>query len=396
MDNRYPPAVLEHGYTPTPNLVRRAWPALGATYGAYFLYETIISYQRDAAAPAVYVDQLAADLQINPRRVRALTAQLVGLGLLVVGRARDGRNLYDFRPLYARVAAETPPPPLDPTPEAPNTAPEAPDTAPSGATDTKAALSGAADIKAALSVRDSGRKPAPYEETKNSRLDSISPTPCGKPHGEPADADAERQAVAAAVAALGAELGDVAPRSSTTRALRAFENSGLSAAVFLQLVDEARRITQRRQRKAPSLTRPMAFWFEVLRALIDDHVATATAVATAAVPPAAALASAAPGATTRPRSCEASPAPASSPPPPPQPDDAWGAIRAEIAREVTPENYARWFAPTRQVHDDAGALTIAVPDPFHLQWLDQRLRSKIEACATRVLPGSQVLFTMEA
>jgi len=88
-----------------PNLVREAWPALGATYAAYFLYVTIISYQRDAAPPAISVDQLAADLQINPRRVRALTTQLVGLGLLVVGRARDGRNLYDFKPLYARVTA---------------------------------------------------------------------------------------------------------------------------------------------------------------------------------------------------------------------------------------------------------------------------------------------------
>ena len=103
--HRYPLPVLAHGYTPAPNLVRQAWPALGATYAAYFLYETIISYQRSAAPPAIYVDQLAADLRINPRRIRALTAQLVGRGLLAVGRAIDGRNLYDFRPLYARVEA---------------------------------------------------------------------------------------------------------------------------------------------------------------------------------------------------------------------------------------------------------------------------------------------------
>ena len=323
---RYPLPVLAHGYTPAPNLVRRAWPALGATYGAYFLYETIISYQRDAAAPAVYVDQLAADLQINPRRVRALTAQLVGLGLLVVGRARDGRNLYDFRPLYARVAAETPQPDpapeaLDTAPEAPDTAPEAPDTAPSCAADTKPALSGVADIKAALSVRDSGRKPAPYEETKNSRFDSISPTPCAERRDDPADADPERQAVAAAVAALGTELGDVAPRSSTTRALRAFAGSGLTATVFVQLAHEAGRATQRRRRKAPVLARPMAYWFDVLRALLDDHAAPAAPPVLAPAAGQPRVTSTAPIAAMAPPARLAAASPAS--PVPEQPADAW-------------------------------------------------------------------------
>jgi len=386
---RYPLPVLAHGYTPAPNLVRRAWPALGATYGAYFLYETIISYQRDAAAPAVYVDQLAADLQINPRRVRALTAQLVGLGLLVVGRARDGRNLYDFRPLYARVAAETPPP--DP-------APEAPDTAPSCAADTKPALSGAADLKAALSVRDSGRKPAPYEETKNSRLDSISPTPCAERRDDPDDADPERQAVAAAVAALGTELGDVAPRSSTTRALRVFAGSGLTATVFVQLAHEAGRATQRRRRKAPLLARPMAYWFDVLRALLDDHAAPATPPVLAPAAGQPRVTSTAPMVAMAPTARRAATSPAS--PVPEQPADAWGQVRAEIAREVTPENYARWFQPTRQLTQDGDVLTVAITgaeaSAFHQQWLDRRLRGLIERCAVRVQPGLQFAFVVEA
>jgi len=242
---RYPLPVLAHGYTPAPNLVRQAWPTLGATYAAYFLYETIISYQRSAAPPAIYVDQLAADLRINPRRIRALTAQLVGLGLLVVGRALDGRNLYDFRPLYAHVEAWA-----RPTADAEGAADDA---------RTAAPTSRPADTKAALSVRANGRKPAAYEEGNNSRLDSRPPTPCDERGEEPDDADPDRQAVAAAVAALGAELGDVAPRSSTTRALRAFEISGLTAAVFMQLAHEAGRVTQRRRRKAPPIARPMAY-----------------------------------------------------------------------------------------------------------------------------------------
>jgi len=373
---RYPLPVLAHGYTPAPNLVRQAWPALGATYAAYFLYETIISYQRSAAPPAIYVDQLAADLRINPRRIRALTAQLVGLGLLAVGRALDGRNLYDFRPLYAHVEAW-----------ARSIA------GTEGAADDArmaAPTSRADDTKAALSVRANGRKPAAYEEGNNSRLDSRPPTPYDERGKEPDDADPARQAVAAAVAALGAELGDVAPRSSATRALRAFEISGLTAVVFVQLAHEAGRVTQRRRRKAPPIARPMAYWFDVLRVLLDDEAAQDTPPASS--PPA-----------RRPRSSDASllqpsPAPAAVVPAPPA--DAWGQVRAEIAQEVTPENYARWFLPTHQLAQAGDVLTVAITGAetpaLHQQWLDRRLRSLIERCAARVRPGLQVRFVVEA
>ncbi len=374
--NRYPLPVLAHGYTPAPNLVRQAWPALGATYAAYFLYETIISYQRSAAPPAIYVAQLAADLQINPRRIRALTAQLVGLGLLAVGRALDGRNLYDFRPLYAHVEAW-----------ARSIA------GTEGAADDArmaAPTSRADDTKAALSVRANGRKPAAYEEGNNSRLDSRPPTPCAERGKEPDDADPERQAVAGAVATLGAELGDVAPRSSATRALRAFEISGLTAAVFVQLAHEAGRITQRRRRKAPPIARPMAYWFDVLRVLLDDQAAQDTPPASS--PPA-----------RRPRNSNASllrPSPAPASPAPEEPTDAWGQVRAEIAQEVTPENYARWFLPTRQLAQAGDVLTVAITGAetpaLHQQWLDRRLRSLIERCAARVRPGLQVRFVVEA
>jgi len=373
---RYPLPVLAHGYTPAPNLVRQAWPALGATYAAYFLYETIISYQRRAAPPAIYVDQLAADLRINPRRIRALTAQLVGLGLLAVGRAIDGRNLYDFRPLYAHVEAWA-----RPTADAEG-AKAAPPSRP-------------ADTKAALSVRANGRKPAAYEEEKNLRLDSRPPTPCDERDEDPDAADPDRQAVAAAVAVLGAALGDVAPRSSATRALRAFEISGLTAAVFMQLAHEAGRITQRRRRKAPPIARPMAYWFDVLRILLDDQAAQDA-------PPASSPPPQRPRATTTLHSYEASPAsvPVAASPAPARPADAWGEIRAEIAQEVTPENYARWFLPTRQLDQAGDVLTVAITGAetpaLHQQWLDRRLRGLIERCAARVRPGLQVRFVMEA
>jgi len=376
--NRYPLPVLAHGYTPAPNLVRQAWPALGATYAAYFLYETIISYQRSAAPPAIYVAQLAADLQIDPRRIRALTAQLVGRGLLAVGRALDGRNLYDFRPLYAHVEAWA-----RSIAGAEGAADDARTAAPPSRSD---------DTKAALSVRANGRKPAAYEERNNSRLDSRPPTPCAERGKEPDDADPERQAVAGAVATLGAELGDVAPRSSATRALRAFEISGLTAVVFVQLAHEAGRVTQRRQRKAPPIARPMAYWFDVLRVLLDDQAAQDAPPASS--PPA-----------RRPRSSDASllrPSPAPAAVVPEQPADAWGQVRAEIAQEVTPENYARWFLPTQQIADVGDTLTVAIPAggtedaAWHRRWMETKLGPVVARCAGRVRPGLRVAFVVQS
>jgi len=386
--NRYPLSVLDHGYTPAPNLVRLAWPALDVTYGAYFLYETIISHQRTAAPPAIYVDQLAAELQINPRRIRALTAQLVGRGLLVVGRALDGRNLYDFRPLYARVEAW---------------ARSSEGAAAATDDDREPALPSCSDdTKAALSVRANGRKPAAYEEGNNSRLDSRPPTPCDG-HENPDDADPERQAVAAAVATLGAELGDVAPRSSATRALRAFEVSGLTVAVFVQLAHEAGRVTRRRRRAAPPIARPMAYWFDVLRVLLDDQAAQTQTTPPPSFP--SSQRARPPRSTTRPRSSPPSPAsPSLAPAPvaaPEQTADAWGQVRAEIAREVTPENYARWFAPTHQLADAGDALIVAIPaggadDPeWHRRWLETKLGPVVARCAGRVRPALRVAFVAQ-
>jgi len=340
-------------------------------------------YQRSAAPPAIYVDQRAADLQINPRRIRALTAQLVGRGLLVVGRALDGRNVYDFRPLYARVAAWA-------------------RSTESVVDDDRmpARPSCNDDTKAALSVRVGGRKPAAYEEPNNSRLDSRPPTPCAERIEDDAsdDADPERQAIAAAVADLGAELGDVAPRSSATRALRAFEVSGLTAAVFVQLAHEAGRVTQRRRRKAPPIARPMAYWFDVLRVLLDDQAA-GDAQPAHSCPPQRPRAT-----TTRPRSSGVSlptPIPLPVAPAPEQTADAWGQIRTEIAREVTPENYARWFAPTQQLADAGDALTVAIPASgtedaaWHRRWMETKLGPVIARCTERVRPGMRVVFVTQ-
>ena len=200
------------------------------------------------------------------------------------------------------------------------------------------------------------------------------PAPAPAPDAPPQRRiDADYQALAGPIAALVERLGDGAqPWASVSRGYGLMTRAGLDVPAFLALLAEAELLMR------PSLAhieKPLAYLFRVVESLIQQGD-----------PPQP------PRAPTKPHS-----SPPSLPSPGPQQTaDAWGQVRAALAEVLTPENYARWFAPTHQMHYDEGALTVAVPDAFHLRWLDERLRAKIEACAGRVLPGTRVLFVVEA
>jgi len=197
--------------------------------------------------------------------------------------------------------------------------------------------------------------------------------------------DADYQALAGPIAALVERLGDGAPPwASVSRGYGLMTRAGLAVPAFLALLAEAELLMRP---SLPHIEKPMAYLFRVVESLMrqDD-------------PPQPARP---PRATTRPRRSPSSPVvPAPAPPAPEQTADAWGQVRAEIAWEVTPENYARWFAPTQQLADAGDTLTVAITGDaapaFHQQWLDRRLRGLIERCAARVRPGLQLAFVVDA
>ena len=75
---------------------------------------------------------------------------------------------------------------------------------------------------------------------------------------------------------------------------------------------------------------------------------------------------------------------------------AWARVCAELRDELTPENYGRWFAPAVAQAYSGDRLTVGVPDAFHLQWLDRRLRNTIERAAARVLGDVTIAFVVGA
>ncbi len=199
------------------------------------------------------------------------------------------------------------------------------------------------------------KKPVPKQKS----LDLETPKP-------PAAVDQDRESLAASLARVGQQLGTVFTASHVSRALTMMRAAGLQLAVFCLMLVEALRITTERQRKAPIET-PAAYYFTVLAGVIaQEQQRTAMR--------------------------EPLRAPESPGQPPQDPEDLWGRISQEIAAIVTPENYARWIAPTRQLAHEGEQLTIAVASDFDYQWLDRRLRGLIERCARLVQPGLAIRF----
>jgi len=190
--------------------------------------------------------------------------------------------------------------------------------------------------------------------------------------------DADYHALAGPIVALVERLGDGAPPwASVSRGYGLMTRAGLAVPAFLALLAEAELLMRP---SLPHIEKPLAYLFRVVESLMQQGEPRR------------------PRSTTRPRSSDASPR---RPFPAPQePADAWGQVRAEIAREVTPENYARWFLPTQQIDEVGDVLTVAITGAetpaFHQQWLDRRLRGLIERCAARVRPGLQLAFVVEA
>ena len=203
------------------------------------------------------------------------------------------------------------------------------------------------------------KKPVPKQKS----LDLETPKP-------PLAVDQDRESIAASLARVGQQLGTVLTPSHVTRALTMMQAAGLQLAVFCLMLVEALRITTQQQRKTP-IDAPAAYYFRVLAGVIaqeQQHTAMREPLR----------------------------APESPGQPPQDPPDLWGRISQEIAAVVTPENYARWIAPTHQLAYEGDQLTIAVASDFDHQWLDRRLRGMIERCARPIQPDLAIRFEVHS
>jgi len=203
--------------------------------------------------------------------------------------------------------------------------------------------------------------------------------------------DPGARAIDLAVGALSVELGDDTPRASCARAHALRREAALSAAAFLALLGEAATRTRAYQpgiagRRRDGRHKAIQYLFAVLDDLVDRRRHPALPGPIGGVAGTVLPAIVVPGAVSTPARDDIDEA-----------DPTWRAVLGELRSELTVENYARWFRPTRVVdHDEKRKeLFIGVPDAFHQQWLDRRLRGCVERALARVTPGVQLTFVVD-
>ncbi len=218
-----------------------------------------------------------------------------------------------------------------------------------------------------------------------------------------ADGGPDDQALAHRIADLSSEFGDDAPTSSLTRARSLGQTAGVPPKGFLQLLDEAAARTRARQAHIIKRQRDglavngMPYFFAVLADLLHPAPPRTRTAPDRRRPgrrrPPKASGEAVDyvawtGAAAAP---DASDPAASSP----EQNPTWRCALDELSNDMLRENYARWFEPTRVIGDDGATLRIAVPDAFHQQWLDRRLRPVVERVMARIAAGVRVAFVVD-
>jgi chromosomal replication initiator protein len=70
-------------------------------------------------------------------------------------------------------------------------------------------------------------------------------------------------------------------------------------------------------------------------------------------------------------------------------NDVWAAVLQHVRKQLTPQSYDTWFAPTRQVASDNNAVSVEVPNAFFKDWLLEHYGSHMSA-ALRALGKEQL------
>jgi hypothetical protein len=208
--------------------------------------------------------------------------------------------------------------------------------------------------------------------------------------------DADYQALVQPITDLGRELGDEAPaRSSISRAYNLMCEAGVSTDDFLHLLAEAKaltrahqaRITKTRQNAGPVPRKNlMPYLFAILQSLLhpDEHPQHERGASPA-----------------RRRHAVQAPAPIPAPRvealPTTETHPIWRTVLEELRLVMTPENYNTWLAQTRVVSQQGDWLRIAVPKPFHRDWLENKLHGRIMTTLQRLgYTGMQVEYVVTA
>ena len=66
--------------------------------------------------------------------------------------------------------------------------------------------------------------------------------------------------------------------------------------------------------------------------------------------------------------------------------DSWNRVLEQIEKRINRHSFRTWFQPTKQIEDKGGKLTIRVPNPLFLEWINANYRKVVDDAAAEVKP----------
>ncbi len=380
-------APIQTDFRKVPNAFARHFRDADLSYGQACMVNAIRSHARKNHLPAPSLARVALELHTDVRQVQRWLKEMERDGLVVI-HERQGlhgqlANAYDFTPLFRRCAEIAAALKESRPAEATNVG-EVPEEQYPIAWEAPAPVEIAAEPVQESTTPPVVKNTTPLEigtyVPRERERTNDPPTPMLRPQDQTrpgTQTTMEEQALTGPMERIAAEFGDNAPLMRTVRQVETLRQSyGLTLPRFLTMLGEVRLCVQ--VARAP-IDNPMGFYLGSLENACRDEVCPRQ---------------------RRPRRSRRRPQDPigqvePSPPPSAPPSDLWAAIAVEAGQVMTAENVARWFVTASQVEHVGDVLTVAVPNDFHQQWLDVRLRRAIDRCAMQVQPGLQVRFVVQ-
>jgi hypothetical protein len=345
--------LLGGGYTCLPNLLLERYAELGLTPTEVMVIIHIWQHWWDRGRnPFPALGTIAARMGLSTRQVRHHIAAIRAKGLLTVEERRvPGRgqvaSAYVLTPLLEALGAPAGASPSGAVPV--TSAPGRQDAAAAPRKDPAAETD-------EIGIRRKGGFSKPSEGHPHSV--ALSP---GTRHGQGPEAPTSER-IMTLISDLSTQFNDGGhTRSNCTRAHRLWAGSGLDEAAFLDRAYEARRAALRAVRIRHAAVGPwrspnrMPYFFAVLSRL---------------------LAAVGPVEGERSDAGDIVEAPSRHP--------IWSAVLAELEGVLTRENYQTWLAGTQVVREERSHLYVAVPQPFHAEWLRHKLHGRVTGALRRL------------
>jgi len=102
-EEKWSPAIAEHGFTAIPNLLLRHYISLGITTPELRMIIALETFRWDDREPFPGIDSLANLLDVEPRRARAIITSLHNKGIIIRVERIGMTNEYSFEKLIYKL-----------------------------------------------------------------------------------------------------------------------------------------------------------------------------------------------------------------------------------------------------------------------------------------------------